>query len=116
MNKIEVLYWYMAERGVYLLPMSLVVIIVIFAITRWFLPRLIKNQEKRVLFYIISSSLISSIITYMSGFSSNAYHITEIPNFTISGVIVLYVLYLPAFIIQSLIKKKKLKNANQNIL
>jgi len=107
MNNIETLYWYMMERGIYLLPMSLVVIIITFAVVRWFLPKLIKTQEKRVLFYIITSSLISSIITYVSGFGSNVYHITEIPNFAISGIIILYIVYLPVFIVRTLINKRK---------
>ena len=107
MSDLETLFLYSSERGAYVLPMASIVILISYFVLGRLIRKFIHKAELRVLLYISSSSLISSIVIYRTGFSGNNMFIEEIPYFMLSGMVVLYIVYLPIYIIKKLIKAKK---------
>lgn len=95
MNDLHTLYYYFGERGAYLLPMNVVLIIVLFFIFGRLVRGLIKGKEGRVFLYVCAASFINSLITYQTNFSGNQMSVIEVPLFTIAGILVTYICYIP---------------------
>jgi hypothetical protein len=95
MNDLHTLYYYFGERGAYLLPMNVVLIAVLFLTLGGLVRSRIRGKEGRVFFYFGTASFISSMITYQTDFSGTQISVIEVPLFTMAGILVIYICYLP---------------------
>lgn len=106
MNNIEIFFSYFSERGAYMLPLTSVVILIIYLIFGRLLKKVLTLQKQRSLFYIVVSSLLVSIYIFNTGFVGNYVYVTEIPLFVLSGITALYLLYLPYVFVKKKFKQE----------